>query len=149
MVVKWTGEIRDNIVRVARSKIGIPWKHQGRNEHGLDCVGLIVSCSKELGITDFDFFRYSPRPQSRKFVEEFYKAGCAPIEPFMLTSFRPGDIVVLAYGKYPMHCGVYATLEGIPRLIHSSAVGRRCREEDLVVPLSDQVFGGFRYPGVT
>jgi cell wall-associated NlpC family hydrolase len=140
--------IRDRIVAHARSKIGVKWKHQGRTDFGLDCVGLVVACSKHLNLTQFDFFRYSARPQSRKFVQAFYDAGCSPIKPFSLTKLRPGDIVVLSYGKYPMHCGICAVREGIPTLIHSSAVGRRCREEDLVIPLSDQVFGGFRYPGV-
>ncbi len=140
--------IREKIVAYARTKIGIRWKHQGRTEFGLDCVGLIVAPAKHFNFTQFDFFRYSARPQSRRFLQAFIDAGCLPISPFTLTKLRPGDIVVLSYGRYPIHCGIYATRDGVPSLIHSSAIGRKVREEDLVIPLSNQVFGGFRYPGV-
>lgn len=140
--------VREDLVAYARSKIGVKWKHQGRTDFGLDCVGLVVAVSKHFDLTQFDFFRYSARPQSRKFEQAFFEAGCSAITPFSLTKLQPGDIVVLSYGKYPMHCGIRAERKGIPTLIHSSAIGRKVREEDLVTPLSNKVFGGFRYPGM-
>ncbi len=140
--------IREDIVAYARSKIGIRWRHQGRNDHGIDCAGLCIMAGNDLGLIDYDFFRYSPRPSSRRFVEQIKEAGCIEITPWSLTKLLPGDIVVMSYGKYPMHCGIYAIRDGIPTFIHSSAVGRKVREEDLVMPLSLQVFGGFSYPGV-
>lgn len=141
-------KLREDIVAFARSKIGIRWKHQGRTDYGLDCVGLVVVCAKHFNFTQFDFTRYSPRPQSRKFIKAFYDGGCSRITPWSLTKLLPGDIVVMSYGIYPMHCGIYATRDGVPTVIHSSAIGRKVREEDLVAPLSAQVFGGFRYPGI-
>jgi cell wall-associated NlpC family hydrolase len=40
----------EKIEEVARSLIGIPYQHNGRNEDGIDCWGLVYLFFKEVGI---------------------------------------------------------------------------------------------------
>lgn len=39
-----------DVVAEARRCIGIPYRHQGRNEHALDCVGLIILVARRLDL---------------------------------------------------------------------------------------------------
>ena len=40
----------DSFIAAARTYIGVPWQHQGRSRHGIDCVGLLVCVAHDLGI---------------------------------------------------------------------------------------------------
>lgn len=39
----------DALIQNARSFVGVPFLHQGRSRHGVDCLGFIASCAAELG----------------------------------------------------------------------------------------------------
>lgn len=40
----------EKLVEVARSYLGVKWKHQGRSRAGVDCVGLVIIALHDCGI---------------------------------------------------------------------------------------------------
>lgn len=51
----------DNIVKKARSFIGVPYRHLGRSLFGFDCLGLVLAVCKGAGVVAeaFDFTDYT------------------------------------------------------------------------------------------
>ena len=43
-------EIDRQFVEAARRYIGVPWVHQGRSTHGVDCIGLVVLAARDCGM---------------------------------------------------------------------------------------------------
>ena len=104
-------EIRDEVVKVARSFIGVPWHHQGRNpKHGLDCVGLLTGIASHFGwqhVIDGDLVGYSRYPVGDVLIENMDKLftlqGRGSDTPFAL-----GDILVywIMNETFPQHVGI-------------------------------------------
>ena len=75
------------IVKVARTYLGAPFKLHGRDKRGIDCVGLIVSVAKEFGLAvdysayDLDGLKFGAA--ERLLIDH----GCVPI-----TVAEPGAI---------------------------------------------------------
>ena len=136
---------RADILRVARSWLGVPFAHQGRTRRGVDCVGLVVMVARELGISDYDFTRYERRPDG-SFLTHF-RANAT--ERARVADARPGDLMVLADSLYPCHVAIRAEQRGEPTLIHALAAPpyrRVC--ETLYAPDAPRVRFAFVLPGV-
>jgi cell wall-associated NlpC family hydrolase len=41
----------NDVIRTAREWLGVPFRHQGRSRHGVDCVGLVLGVYRELGVS--------------------------------------------------------------------------------------------------
>lgn len=130
--------IREDIVSEARKYLGVRFQHQGRTQHGIDCVGLVVVVGKTLGLLNADRVGYSRRP----FNDELPK--------FMLEEFvsvdeaLPGDILTFDFGPGVSHAGI-VTPSG---LIHAYASKRKVVEHRLDDDWRRKVWRAFRYPGV-
>ena len=119
---------RQNVVDAARAWLGTPWKHQGRNRQGIDCIGLPVVVARTLGLSTYDSFAYSREPVAREFMSHFYKAGCVRIDP---KKGRDGDLVLFHQAGYPCHAGILSTLHDRPAVIHAHLGHRKVVEEVL------------------
>lgn len=58
-----------------RRWLGVPWVHQGRTEHGVDCGGLIVMALRKLellpaGFLDPQAYTRAPQPSLAKLIEQ-------------------------------------------------------------------------------
>lgn len=88
------------IVQQARAYLGVPFASGGRNEHSLDCGGLIVRVTHDLGLTDFDVPNYH------------LSFDCADVgaylEPFCdrVEAAQPGDFLLFALAKGVQHLGI-------------------------------------------
>ena len=91
-----------DVVSHARSFVGVPYLHQGRTRHGLDCVGLVVRVVNDLGISDFDASHYGRVPSGRMMVRVL-QDYCDTVKP---ADLRPGDLVHIAYDKHPQHLAI-------------------------------------------
>ena len=118
---------RSQFIAAARTYIGTPWRHQGRDRHGLDCVGLIVAAAAEIGIVANDIPNYRRANRGK-----FFDAVLAHTKA--LTELpRSGDLVVMRDHIAPIHIGILCIEDGRRTLIHA-ATRRRSVIEEVVTP---------------
>lgn len=104
----------DDLIAVARSYLGVKWRHQGRNRMGVDCVGLVLCSLAELGIPapDMKGYRRTPDPIFVEHIRNNSLPADAPI---------PGTLGIFRDGTQPCHVGIFATMHGQTSLIHAYA----------------------------
>lgn len=136
---------RDQIVEQARRYLGTRWRHMGRSEIGLDCVGLAVRVANDLGLETPREVSYARHPDGTllpRFREH--------LEEIQLAEAQDGDLVVFSQVSHPCHCGLLSTRHGARHVIHAHAGRRKVLEEPLDQARS--IVGipthAFRLPGV-
>lgn len=120
------------LVDEARRLIGTPFHHQGRNEHGVDCMGLVLLAALRAGGDVLaaaglpDTVDYG-RGMNRRALELLEQYCAARIEEPM-----PGCLMVFRYPGEPLpkHQGIFAgdTPEG--SVIHADGFHFKCVRED-------------------
>jgi cell wall-associated NlpC family hydrolase len=107
------------LVDAARKYLGVPFHHQGRNEHGLDCAGLIVLAYRDIGIELNDIQGYGMEPWNDG-LRECVESNLTKVdgEP------EPGDVLLLRWRREPQHVAI-VTDKGI---IHAYANVRKVVE---------------------
>jgi cell wall-associated NlpC family hydrolase len=93
------------VVNEARSWLGVPFRHQGRDRNGIDCVGLPIVVLQTLGALPADFkepTNYPPFPHLDQLKPLIHKY-CTPLpdEP------RPGALITLAWHQTLAHVAIY------------------------------------------
>lgn len=109
----------------ARSLLGVPWRHQGRNpERGIDCAGLLIY-AYEVDEETPDYGREPNRGLMEATLERFLgKPIHDPIEA--------GDVVAMAYTGSIRHCGMIGDhVDGGLSLIHTDSILGRVTEHRL------------------
>ena len=89
------------VVTLARCWVGVPFRHQGRDYTGIDCVGLPLVVGQSLGIFDqrFDVANYGRLPSGQ--LEQRLIEHCQP-----LNRAQPGALVVIAWSKLAAHVAI-------------------------------------------
>lgn len=128
---------RSDVVEHARTYLGVPYVHQGRTRHGLDCIGLVVRVAHDLGLSAYEISHYARVPSGRLMIR-LLKENCQAIPP---STAQPGDLLHIAYGKQPQHLAI-VTERG---MIHADS--RHGVVEHGLIP--DRIRGAYRLPGVT
>lgn len=119
---------RADIVIAARTWLDVPWTHQGRTRHGIDCAGLVIMVAHGLGLTDYvDNTAYQRRTSGYDFLLPFRENMVA--QPVLAA--RPGDVLLFRDGAYPCHSALVAGDEGALTIVHAYARRRRVVEERL------------------
>lgn len=129
---------RDQFVAAARSWKGVPWVHQGRNRHGVDCIGLLLVTCWQLGLSDYDVRGYGRTPDG-----DFMRREC---ERLMLPSSgdEAGDVLVMRFSREPQHV-LIRTERGV---IHAWAVPGRVVEVSMPDAWQRRIVAAYRVPGV-
>lgn len=78
-----------------RSWVGVPWVHQGRTRHGIDCAGLVVVTLRDLGLLPGKFedpTAYGREPQARMtaLVDRWCRKTAVP---------REGTLILLRWSR--------------------------------------------------
>jgi cell wall-associated NlpC family hydrolase len=135
---------RTQIVDEARKWKNVRWRHEGRNEHGIDCVGLPAVVAWKLGISDYDFHGYAREPSNLSLLKHF---RLAMIEK-PVAQVQIGDVVAFRDNRYPFHVGIIANKYDQLSVIHAYAARKKVVEELYNPEWSKLVLACFEFPGV-
>ena len=130
---------REDIITCARFWLGTPWEHQGRvMGRGIDCVGLITSVGRELGLPVKDILGYSKNfPSSLKLQEGLRKQFLS------IEAAGTGDILLLTMHRSPVHLAIMNENS----MIHVT-YRRGCVEHSINDRWLKMITGFFAYKGV-
>ncbi len=109
---------RAEVVRVARSLVGVRFKHQGSNpETGLDCRGVIEYIGLALWGREIPLRDYQRTPDGAEFLAKMR----AELEEVPLEEMREGDAVLIHFPKTAeaQHGGIVAEGPYERMLIHA------------------------------
>lgn len=137
---------RSEIVAEARrfALMKTPWRHRGRTERGIDCIGLAIMIFQKFGLEYMDQDGYSRTPDGDKFVDVI-KQHFTVADP---TKLKEGMLIVFQDSARPCHVGIYASSYGRPTIIHATADKRVTIEEAYDRRLSSRFRMALDFPGV-
>lgn len=143
-MVSNSGPSRKDIVDHARSLLGVPFKHQGRNALGMDCVGVLIDLAKYLQL-DYPGTkqRYNFNPQTYSIRAELEKY----LVPVPLENMQPGDVVIMCILGNEPHVGILAEHDGDLTLIHSYQTVGKIVEHRLDAKWLRRIVGAYSIPG--
>jgi len=137
---------RAEIVKEARSWIGVRWRHQGRSKKtGTDCAGVVIGTGAALGLTDYDYRTYRAGRAVEGFVRHF-RAGGARLK--RVGDRKPGDILLFEQNGHTSHAGILTEKGGKEFLVHAQANFRRVVEHRLSDSWVKRITHCFAFPGV-
>ena len=104
------------IVRTARTWLGVRYLHQGRNRFGADCVGFPLGVYAELGVTLPDWRAYGLEAQPAELLARLGDALGDPVAtaPVDAGALLAGDVVVFHFprSRVPRHLAIIAPRVG-------------------------------------
>lgn len=104
-----------DIVTIARTWIGVPFRHQGRNRAGVDCGGLLMAVAADAGLDVIAPATYSMSPDPQVVIDTL-QTNC---EHVPLNAVQPGDVLLFSFAGEPRHVGIASELDGQPAVIHA------------------------------
>lgn len=125
-----------------RSFDGVPFRHQGRSREAVDCLGLLIVATEELGLAGGaadSMKHYDHMPDFRLF--QHWHTQYAIDVPYnrlhkLDEQVQLGDILAFWIDKpeFPRHLAVYTGKDGHGRntMIHSHAMQRRGVMENVI-----------------
>jgi cell wall-associated NlpC family hydrolase len=108
---------RDEVVAEARKWLGVRYRHKGRSERGLDCLGLLVMVGRAFDIPHTDATDYSGWPRGDLLILQTLDRFLVRQPP---SAALPGCIGVFAERRLPGHVGVFSVRHGAIHVIHAS-----------------------------
>ena len=140
---------RDDIVNLARTCVGTPWRHQGRVAgFGLDCIGLLVHVARKLDLAGAGYSKtnYAHFPDQARLQRELAEY----LDRITFADSQPGDVALIADDEnHSVHTGIIAIDHaGALTLIHASARNRRVVEQCFDEDLRRRVRGAYRWRGL-
>jgi cell wall-associated NlpC family hydrolase len=138
---------RAAIVAAARARLGAPFHRRGRNQHGLDCAGLVIVIAREFGLVapTFDVPAYT-NPDGTLIAtcdQHLTRIGKADM--------RPGDVVAINTADEPYHLGVLGDYRhGGLSIIHctNDRLHQGVIEHRLMYSPNFRYAGSWSFPGV-
>jgi cell wall-associated NlpC family hydrolase len=97
------------VIREARTWRGVPFRHQGRDRNGIDCIGLPIVILQALGALppDFEATDYARFPHQNNLQQRLLKY-CTP-----LPEVVPGCLVSLTWQRTLAHVAIYTDTDSI------------------------------------
>ena len=139
--------IIDDIIEEARTYLGVPWVHQGRNRRGVDCVGFILLALNKFGISITEIKGYSRKPDGFKLKEVMdNQENLFPVNN--VRELKKGDIILLKIRKHPQHVALLTESKTSPinlGMIHSYNGGlQKVIEHDFAEYWQSRFISGYR-----
>ena len=105
------------IVRIARTWLGVPFMHQGRSRQGVDCGGLLLMVATEAGLDVTAPATYSLSPDPELISNTLHAHG----QKIPFYDLEAGDVLLFSFAGEPRHVGIASTLHDAPAVIHAWA----------------------------
>jgi len=137
--------IQQQIVDKAREYVGTPFHHQGRLKGvGVDCVGLIICVSKELGLglEKYDNTNYSRSPSSTALFDVIAKTNLVELPSL---DIQLGDILVFFLNprtRAPQHIAFFSDIG----MIHTYEKAKKVSEHSFTKKWRESLLTVFRFP---
>lgn len=112
----------NKVIESARSLIGTKWRHKGRSNRAIDCVGILVYSFREAGVELIDRKHYGRHPWQDGLDAELEKNFGERLDK---KNMKAGDIAVIWFDNFPApsHVGIIADHpSGKFSLIHSHSL---------------------------
>ena len=122
-------DLRRAIVAEARSWLGTPYRHQGREKgRGCDCLGLIVEVGRALGLLGYEKLAYSPHPDGVTLRRECDR-HLTPLD-VAGEDAPPGSVLLLwvQNRRTPQHLAIVTDLPGRLGIVHAHQMLGAVRE---------------------
>jgi cell wall-associated NlpC family hydrolase len=137
---------RTAFIAAARSFLDTPFKHRGRTEGGVDCLGLVVLSMRAIGHEMADKKVYGRDPVNdgiaaaarAHFGEPVWTRGQS------LDCLRAGDVLLMQWHQQPNHVAIVTDYPfGGLAVIHSLKQNERVVEHRLSSPWPRRILEGF------
>lgn len=131
------------IVDIAREYLHVPFRHQGRDRNGIDCVGLLIAIAKRLDAKYWDNTNYSQQVIGSQLLQHVaFTCDEAKDE-----SDLPGRILVFWTVKRnnPQHTAIRTYDD---KIIHACSVVGSVVEQKLADNWKRRIYTTFRYRGM-
>ena len=136
----------NDIIYAAKGLVGVPYRHQGRSQVGLDCAGLIIVVGQMVGVMGEEAGAtkaYPRRPDAVKFTVAMVAAGLVQ-RPF--GTQEHGDILRINTAGWPVHLGLYEVDEnGAEWYIHSYLPHKKVTRDPLTPEVRRIISSVWRY----
>lgn len=133
-----------DIITEARTWIGVPFRHQGRSRHGVDCIGLVLEVRRALGPLPESMLH---APTYQRQVRESTLLDLIAERFERATMGTPGSVVLIKWpmAPHPTHIAICAG----ETIIHTYANGPKvvC-EVGFRRPWSTLAHSAYLLPGV-
>jgi cell wall-associated NlpC family hydrolase len=143
-----------DVVRMARHWLDVPFAHQGRSRAGVDCLGLLVMVSAALQLefngkpaSSLDDSHYSHRPNTVHLWRGLKNA----LQIVPKNQMQMADILLLNIEDRPQHLAIVSDYPQPDHdaMIHAYAPARKVVEHRLCAEWQQQIAAVFRLPILT
>lgn len=124
------------LIEAARTFLGVPFRHQGRDILGIDCAGLVIASYRLCGTMLPDVKGYGREPWKDGLRAAVELGLGQPIQ----AERQPGDVLLFRVRREPQHVAI-VTDRG---MIHAYADVGRVVETSLDTRWIDRIVGHYR-----
>ena len=118
----------------------------GRTGTGIDCVGLVVTVGKMLGLHEYpDDVAYTRQSVGSDLIKPFIQFGQRVPN---LNDLKDGDILIMKDSFFPHHVGFLASNGDMKTLIHACVHRGKVVEDALEEDRWKKVMTAFRFKGL-
>ena len=129
------------IVALARSQVGAPYRHLGRDAGGFDCLGLALWIAERLGLTVPPIPAYSRTPSGRYMAQQLRTHAL----PIRVSQAIPGDFYHMAFNRQPQHIAILVEQDPA-RIVHADGQRGRVVEHALSAAWQARIRAAYRFP---
>lgn len=139
-------DTRSRIVEEARKFLGTKWKHMGRTATGIDCVGLVISVGKNLGLHEYpDDVPYTRQSVGSDLIRPFAEYGERVTN---LMDLKDGDILIMKDVFFPHHVAFMASNGAMKTIIHACVHRGKVVEDTFTEDFRKKVMTAFKFKGL-
>lgn len=128
----------------AHKYIGVPFRHQGRTDRGMDCVGLVVRCAMDCGYDKYKPFAYGRWPRLSVLQGVLKEHFGDPVDRYPQIN----DVVLMRLwrGAKPSHVGIITTHPNGLGIIHAYGAIRKVKHQPFTDEMMQRVAGVYQWP---